>query len=175
MANYSSTQLSLHGSTENIIRAKKFIKTFITDNYLYTDDIRPYDTISYRSGFGSATIEHDSSTEDSIMYYMSGRWCSPHMFIYLVASVFKLSGIYTDEESGGNFFHVMEFEDGVKTLDDESGYFSDLSIKYNGIDKYFECYEWITEEDDWKDNYSDIISIFDRNGIGIDELENKLC
>lgn len=93
----------------------------------------------------------------------NGRWCGPHIYIKKLAEKYKVDLSYTDEESGCNFFNKITMSDGVLVEEIDTEYFSDESIKENGIDYYLEDYSWICgefDEENFEQDNKKLLSLF---------------
>lgn len=173
MANWSSAHIELTGTEENILRAKGVIESHIEDGYIDPSLLAKNDSVAQRAGYGGGEIIDTIFGDTEIVLQIAGRWCAPHLYIEYLCERFSLSGYYSDEENGCNFFHLMEFIDGVKTKDIEDSFFSDLSIEHNGIERYLEEYEFITGQDDWENGYKEYIELFTKHGYPLEKLKEE--
>ena len=173
MANISDCYIELQGTTEDIMFATEELKKNIDKEYLSVSKYMKDDSVEQRAGYSGAEIYDYQYDETSIQLSLGGRWCAPHLYFEDFCKRHDLSGFYTDAESGCDFFHVMKFKDGVKTLDKEDSYISQLSIDYGDIDYFIEYYQFITEEDDWEENNQGIVDLFAKNGLTIDDLKKE--
>jgi hypothetical protein len=173
MANWSSTNVELTGTKENIALAIADIKSYTKDGWLNTYKLAKTDSIEDRSGFSTTKILQENYKENSIHLVLYGRWCSPHKYFIILADKYNLSGFYEDEECGNDFFHQVIFEDGKVLSEKEDDYFSQLSIDSNGIERYVEDYYWLADEEDWENNNDEILALFARNGYSVDRLKQE--
>ena len=176
MANWSSTCINLHGDERQISLALVNIKKYTKDDYFWRGIPKGLpDTIDYRAGYSGMQVDEIRYEKKSSEFTIigQGRWCAPHKYIEQIAKRYKLSGDYSDEEAGCNFFHIMEFKNGKKTNDVEDEYFSQLSIDYNGIEDYVDNYHWIAEEKDWEQNNDEMLKLFANNGYTLEDLKKE--
>jgi len=171
MANWSYTEITLSGSEQDILFAETELKNNITDGWLNVSKYMKDDSVNQRAGYSSAEVISIDILNDTIELSLSGRWCSPHQYFEDFAERHNLSGEYADSEEGCNFFHLMKFKDGIKIHDEESNYFSQESIDYHDIDMFIEEYHWIAKDDDWENEWSEIIKLFTANGYTIEQLK----
>ena len=174
MANYSYTEITFTGELIDIEFAVIELKSNMEDEWLNVSKyITNASDVVQRSGYSPAeVIQFDyEDGSDTIYLSLSGRWCSPHKYIEDLCKRHNLSGTYADEESGCDFFHEMKFENGKKVHDKESAFFSEESIRVNGIERYIEEYQFITEEEDWENENDGMIKLFKKYGYNLDDLK----
>jgi len=181
MANWSDCNITLNGTAEVLKAVAEELQALIIEEdkekdvlgYLEPSSLAPSDSIADKAGYSCIELDALEINDDNITISGQGRWCAPHGFFKELYTKHSLSGLYTDAEAGCNFFHVMRFEDGECTEDEEYNYFSKESIEHNGRENYLEEYQWITEEEDWENEYSYIVDVFLATGMTLDELKEE--
>lgn len=173
MANWSDTQVSLIGDTSNIKQASEYIKSFLIEDGTWLDvaTLMPDDSVASRTKFSMAEVCSATFEESSIEITLMGRWCSPAGFFSKVAEDFKLSGSYLDREGGCDFTHYIEWEDGEEIEDSQDDYFSQLAFDHCDIDFLIEERSFITEEEEWEENYAEDLALFAANGVSLEALK----
>jgi hypothetical protein len=179
MANWSDTTITLTGTSDDVKKAYDYVQSHIEENYLSPLESLNLDSnIQNRAGYGGGEIHTIEVDNEVLTITMSGRWCSPSSYFVDVANKFNLSGTYFDAESGCDFIHLIEFENGEVILDEEYNYFSKEGIEHYGIEYYLEMYEWVVDDgetlEEVREEYPEIFEMFAEVGLDLDSLsENK--
>jgi hypothetical protein len=87
-------------------------------------------------GYSGVESPYYNVGENDLYFAGSGRWHGPYSVIEMLMEKYGLSGEYHDFEPGCDFYHVMKFKDGEKTLDEEYKY-KDFTGKDLNIEVYF--------------------------------------
>jgi hypothetical protein len=171
MANWSNTTIQLNGSEKNIGLAYQELMSLVSDGFL-----NPENTKLFKSKDMGYSIMQDidiNITKNSIEITGLGRWSSPYNYIVDLVQEFNLSGSYIDMEESMDFTHTMLFNNGHMIDEQNDAYFSDLSIKHLGIDNFLFDLSWIAEEENWEEEYSNHIKLFNKYGITIEQLHEE--
>ena len=171
MANYSYVDIELTGSEKDIknvlleLESKKY-----NDNWLL-----PYQGLDdfLEDGYNTMYEVEITSNDTSIYITGEGKWSGPYEYIKDLVERHNLSGSMFDMESGMDWCYLIEFENGEITRDEEDAYFSDLSIQVKGIDFWIEELSWVIDMEDWEEDYDHYISIFDSNGVSVENLKEN--
>lgn len=164
MANLSSLQIKMSG--EQLGNAIEDLNKIRSANHIIP--IAPS-----TNNYGYSAINVSSSILKDGVYIITGtsRHCGPHKFLKELAAKYKLNIFYVDEESGNNFFHHLEIEEGEITFDKEFPYFSEESIKHNGAEHYIEDLDYIPDNENWEETFKDKIALFNKHGISTETLK----
>lgn len=173
MANISDCYVNLNGTTEDMLFAIAEMEGNINGEYLSVSKYMKNDSVDQRAGYSGAEVYDYKHDETSIQLALGGRWCAPHMYIEDFCKRHNLSGTYADAESGCNFYHVMKFENGVKTLDEQDEFLSQLAIDHGDIGYLVHNYRFVAEEEDWEYSNKEMIELFAKNGFTLDDLKKE--
>jgi len=102
-----------------------------------------------------------------------GRWEGPSDYIKEVVERHNLSGCYTDMEIGMDWSHLIVFKDGQVVNQKSDKYFSDLSITMHGVSYMVDLMSWISEEENWEEDYQYYIALFEKHGMTLNHLKQE--
>jgi hypothetical protein len=101
----------------------------------------------------------DDDDDQYVRFTLSGRYKGPSDWFTDTCSELDLVGLYQDAESGNDFYHRIEFEDGAVVGEIENDYFCDENIEWQGhqyfIESYAECFEHPLECEEIAEKLSD--------------------
>lgn len=165
MANLSNVSICLNGSEENIQQAYNEILKVQEDDNLFPS------LISDQDGYNAIFDIEISLEENELTLYGYGRWNGPYEYIKHIVVKHNLSGNYFDMESGCDFSHLIEFYNGSISHEEVDSFFSDLSIKVQGIEYWIENESYRADEEDWEENNDYVINLFESHGVSVQQLK----
>ena len=106
----------------------------------------------------------------------SSAWSGPNLWVEHIAKKYKLSGTYSDIESGNDFFYLLTFEDGKIVSSADTEYLSKEAIAHLGADYFYGQGDFHLEDEAtvirWGDGEKNIITTYLELGI-MEEKEVK--
>ena len=162
MPNFTDVSINLTGEERNI---KEFYEEIIEN--------KDNDTLEFTDGSMCEVIINFSSNE--IYIDGEGIWEGPYETIIDLVEKYKLSGLYFEIDCCSSFSHLIEFKNGEIINEEEDKYYSELSMRVKGLDYWLTLESSICEEEDWEEEYEEIIEFFQKfGGLSLEELKNEL-
>jgi len=159
MANWSETYITLSG--DRVKEAVDKIKKDTDNGYL-----------RYPVSGRGMTIDFFTDEEKGIVISGSGRWAGPDKYFKRLCEEYGLTCLYTDAEAGCNFAYLFEYKDGVFVREkEESSYFGNLGIEIFGIEYFIGYFSWISNEENWEEEWADTVEIFKKHGVSLEDLK----
>ena len=160
MANYSDVSINFTGSEQNI---KEF----------YNEIEKNMDGESLDLGSGGICDVNIIFNVNEIFLDGEGSYMDDE--IVDLANKYKLSGSYFEIDGNSDFSYLIEFDNGEIINGEEDEYYSELSMRVKGLDYWLTLESSICEEEDWEEEYEEIIEFFQKfGGLSLEELKNEL-
>jgi hypothetical protein len=93
-------------------------------------------------------IGHINDSKASIYMGFMSAWSGPDEWFKTMCEKYNLSGEYVDSETGCDFFHKIEYKDGKEESEIQTGYISEASIEFYGLEHFLDnVYYEVSDEE----------------------------
>ncbi len=140
MANWSECYIKFSGPEAKLNEIEK--------------DAQKQNYVDYEVNESSYDPDDEDSFQDDgeLAIHLSGRWSGPSEWFESVCSKYEISGVYSDAESGSNFYTCITYENGGLFERVDTAYFSAESARDFGVDYFYyhfeDCYETVEDAEE---------------------------